>query len=121
MLIVCGSSDGSVAIFDTRMERFPVARNRAHTDAINALQFATFPEYLVSCSSDGTLLVWNSYDATTSDASPSVVDDRSKPNVHVLTTHETPLRTISTHRSLNALICGSDSGALLSFCDYVRI
>ena len=117
-MLLSGSSDGCVTLWDARRERFALARHRAHLGGVRALQFAAQSELLCSSADDGSCLVWRHFDdvgalATSSTSTSATVQ------ANTLIKHEMPLRSMSAHRELNALVCAGESGALLACVDFV--
>jgi WD40 repeat protein len=57
-MVASGASDGSVSIWDTRAERWPLSRSLAHAGDVWDLAFTALADRLASVGADGTFLLW---------------------------------------------------------------
>jgi WD40 repeat protein len=99
-MVASGASDGSVSIWDTRAERWPLSRSLAHAGDVWDLAFTALADRLASVGADGTCLLWELASGT--------------PSVAELQKHETPLLSVAAHTSLNMVVSGAASGGLIA-------
>lgn len=59
-IILAGTEEGSITVFDLRQPKMPASYLSAHTTNLNEIKFhCTEPSKLYTCSEDGELWLWN--------------------------------------------------------------
>lgn len=97
-VVATGAADGSVSVWDTRAELWPLSRSQAHSGAVWDVAFSALGERLVSVGHDGSVLQW---------------DVGATSAVTELLVHEAPLYAADAHAANDGVLAGSGSGCLL--------
>lgn len=126
-LAIAGSENGSLTVWDLRVNTYPACLLNAHSAAVSEIQFhPDHPERLFTCSANGEIWHWNTASMSKqitntvsamslneSTINPWLMSDEAKSNLEV-----TSLMA-DLHKSINSLdcnknkvICGCDNEAI---------
>lgn len=125
-LVLAGSENGALAVWDLRVNTYPASLLNAHSGAVTEIQFhPDHPQRLFTCSASGELWHWNTstmskHITTTASVSmnestinPWLMNDEDRSNLEVSSL------MADLHKSVNSLdcnknrvICGCDNEAV---------
>jgi len=93
-LVVTGSSDGVVGVWDLRHERYPVAMIDAHDSEVWEVKFhSLYPDNMFTCSEDGSAWYWDGTSIST--ASSTIVRGGALPLPNMESIHSEPQQAMS--------------------------
>lgn len=125
-LVLAGSENGALAVWDLRVNTYPASLLNAHSGAVLEIQFhPDHPQRLFTCSAAGELWHWNTstmskpitnFTAMSHNESainPWLMNDDDKSSMEVaslLSTLHKPINSLDCNK--NRVICGCDNEAL---------
>lgn len=127
-LVLAGSENGALAVWDLRVNTYPASLLNAHAAAVSEIQFhPDHPQRLFTCSAGGEIWHWNTstmmkqITSTTnatasfneSTVNPWLMSDEDRDNLEVtslMTDLHKPINSIDCNK--NMILCGCDNEAV---------
>lgn len=122
-MVLAGDDEGSLTVWDLRLNTFPVTLLSAHSNAVSEMQFhPNNPDHLFTCSNSGELWHWSTINQSkhskllsmeTEPTNPWFCNENIKNKLEVFNLmpklHK-PVNSLNLQR--NKLICGCDNEAV---------
>eukprot|EP00300_Choanocystis_sp_HF-7_P034323 c469_g1_i2.p1 GENE.c469_g1_i2~~c469_g1_i2.p1 ORF type:complete len:344 (+),score=35.92 c469_g1_i2:49-1032(+) len=109
-ILLTGDAGGLVAVWDARESSAPVARVQAHKAAVSDVAFHSVPDNAFTCSSDGSVMVWDFNAANDRSRVSFAFCDEPNMSVRQLVDAAMPINTVDMSEDHRILVAATDTG-----------